>query len=199
MPLSVTHAILYLRQPEKDGAYTLTLSGLHCVTQDGRMFMPFQWSNPGGYLLERVVEPSWEGLLAMVSKDVEALQSVRAMERIADPHERNLAVLGWIRQHRTEMAESPYIPREATEFPAASNDALSRFWPGREEGWGRLGEEVFRCVMSTGIPQDSWEALEASMRRTRRVSLPWTTRCAGSIRRKGAPCSLGRPLTSRSQ
>ena len=117
VPLNVTHAILHLRPAEKDGSYSLMLSGLHCVTQDGRVFMPFQWSNPGWYCVERVMKPSWEELLAMVSKEVEALQSVRAMERIADPHERDLAVLGWIRQHRTEMAESPYIHYEGPGVP----------------------------------------------------------------------------------
>jgi hypothetical protein len=135
----VSQALLFLR-PRKGNAdkpqFTPVLSGRRFLTTEGKLLVPRQPMNPGGYVLTLEPDCDWTALLRQTRADVAAVERVLSLQKLSDPHRRNRRLLEWVEQHRHEFG---------SERP--------------DQGWGDLETDVFDWILASGIAEDCWSAV----------------------------------------
>lgn len=144
----VTKALLFLAETKNtDGkpAYRLMHSGIRAVSSKGEILLPVQFMNPGPPTLSPASggRHGWDEITARVRDDIPKVARILAMEKIADPAERNRAVLAWIESHKHEFGGG-YLERDKT-------------------GWAQIEWMVFDWVLATCIPDDAWRAIELAV------------------------------------
>lgn len=135
----VSQALLFLG-PRKGNTdrpqFTPVFSGLRLLTTEGKLLVPRQPINPGGYVLTLEPDCDWTALLRQTRADVAAVERVLSLKYLSEPHRRNRRLLEWVEQHRHEFG---------SEHP--------------DQGWGSLETDVFDWIQASGITEDCWSAV----------------------------------------
>ncbi len=144
----ITKALLFLTESkDADGkpTHVLLLSGIRAISSKGEVLLPVQFMNPGPLTLSTAFEGmhGWDEIIARVRDDMPKIERILAMEKIADPAERNRVVLAWIKSHKDEFGGG--------------------YWEGNEKGWAQIEWMVFEWVLATCIPDDAWRATELAV------------------------------------
>jgi len=145
----VDQALLFLVKSGKTEAvpeFRLVISGLRCLTKRGRVLIPRQFENPGGYYFVPVMTLRWNSMIRRVRDDVVGVAEVMALKKIRDYTERNAAIFGWVELHRDEFRGRLSIGRDGEVAG----------------GWGSLEPEVFNWIMESNIITDCWRAIETA-------------------------------------
>lgn len=129
--------IIYISDSEGMGK-DVTISGFRLL-KDGRIFSPFQPTNPGGYSFagsDKVVD--WNVFKERIIRVHRRITSVKDIKEIANPIIRNEKLLAWIDRFKSSF-------RKQCDFDA-------------DCGWGMFEWDVFRWITLSENAKDTWKA-----------------------------------------
>jgi len=141
-PPEIDKALLFI-QPPFEGLPARNgevYAQVRALAKSGEALVPQQpeFSDDPLYLLPRK-DVTWDGMLAKVRADLPAVNHVRELRAIADPAQRNEALLDWIRAHRSEFGGGHF--------------------EGSSKGWATYEYKLFEWIYESCRPEDSWAAL----------------------------------------
>jgi len=129
--------IIYLYNGDREGEENIAVG--FRLLKDGKIFFPFQPTNPGNYSFTAMRETiDWEVYKKRIIKVDQRIRKIKALKKIADPVEQNEKLFAWIKRFKNTFGK------------ACDWDA--------DCGWGSLEWDVFKWIANNNIAKDTWDA-----------------------------------------